>query len=155
LNTSTPAPASGRARRCRRELGRLRVGHAGQRVDEDLEDLLGRGVAPLLDVHAAFARGHHRDLLRRAVGDGGDVVLLLDVGAFSISRRRTFWPSGPVWWVFELHAEDLARELLHVVERARELDAAALAAPAGVDLRLHDPDRAAELSAPLRWPRAR
>ena len=34
---------------------------------------------------------------------------------------------------------------LDLVERARELDAAALAAAAGVDLRLDDPDRAAEL----------
>ena len=38
-----------------------------------------------------------------------------------------------------------AGELRDLVERARELDAAALAAAAGVDLRLDDPDRAAEL----------
>ena len=35
--------------------------------------------------------------------------------------------------------------LLHVVDRFDDLDAAGLAAAAGVDLRLHHPDRAAEL----------
>ena len=63
----------------------------------------------------------------------------------SISRRRTFWPAGPGLVGDELHAEDLFRLVLHLVERPRDLDAAALAAAAGVDLRLHDPDRAAEL----------
>ena len=45
----------------------------------------------------------------------------------------------------ELHAEHLAGERAHLVDRAGELDAAALAASAGVDLRLDDPDRPAEL----------
>src|SRR5271156_5637800 len=34
---------------------------------------------------------------------------------------------------------------MHLIERLRHLDAAALAAAAGVDLRLHHPDFAAEL----------
>jgi hypothetical protein len=34
----------------------------------------------------------------------------------STSRRRTFWPAGPVWCVFELHAEDLAGVLCDLVE---------------------------------------
>jgi hypothetical protein len=47
----------------------------------------------------------------------------------------------------QLHPEDLAGELLDLVERAGELDPAALATAARVNLRLDDPDRAAE---PLR-----
>ena len=91
---------------------------------------------------------HHRDLLGGAIGQHGDVVLLLDVGAFldqqaphllafaarsgaCSSCMPRIWPAS---W-------------LDVVERAGELDAAALAAAAGVDLRLDHPDRAAE---PLR-----
>src|SRR5690606_11651721 len=44
----------------------------------------------------------------------------------------------------QLHPEDLRRMGAHFVDRAGELDAAALAAAAGVNLRLDDPDRAAE-----------
>ncbi len=66
----------------------------------------------------------------------------------SISSRRTFWPAGPGLVRDELHAEDLAGALAHFVDRARDLDAAALAAAAGVDLRLHDPHRPAELTSP-------
>ena len=43
------------------------------------------------------------------------------------------------------HAEYLARVLFHFVDRFRELDAAALAAAAGMDLRFHHPHFAAEL----------
>src|SRR6185369_7068401 len=39
---------------------------------------------------------------------------------------------------------DLLRLLAHLVQRFRDLHAAALAAAAGVDLRLHHPDAAAE-----------
>ena len=64
----------------------------------------------------------------------------------SISRRRTFWPCGPGLVGDELHAEDLRRRARRPRRASlRELDAAALAAAAGVDLRLDDPDRAAEL----------
>ena len=44
----------------------------------------------------------------------------------------------------ERHADHLLRELLGLVGRLRQLDAAALAAAAGVDLRLDDDDAAAE-----------
>ena len=110
-----------------------------------LMDLLGRVVGDLLDVHAAFARAHQRHLLRRAVGEHGDVVLLLDVGAFLDQQAAHLLALRPGLVGDELHAEDLAGELRDLGLRARQLDAAALAAAAGVDLRLHDPDRAAEL----------
>ena len=44
----------------------------------------------------------------------------------------------------ERHADHVARELLGFVGRLGELDAAALAAAAGVNLRLDDDDAAAE-----------
>src|SRR6185369_16192057 len=128
-----------------RELARGFVAEARERVDEDADDLLRRLVRDLLDVHAAFARAHHCDLLRRAVGEDGEVVLLLDVGAFLDQEAPHLLPLRPGLVGDELHAEDLAGELRHLGLRARELDAAALAATAGVDLRLDDPDGAAEL----------
>ena len=127
------------------ELGALRVGQPRRGVDEDLQDLLGRRVRDFLDVHAAFAAGHDCDLLRGAVGDGRDVVLLLDVGPFLDQQAAHLLAFGAGLVGLELHAEDLAGELLDLVERARELDATALAAAAGMDLRLHHPDRATEL----------
>ena len=127
------------------ELGAPRVGQAVDRIDEDREDLLRRVVGDLLDVHAAFARAHHRHLLRGAIGEHGDVVLLLDVGAFLDQEAAHLLALRAGLVGDELHAEDLAGERRDLGFRARQLDAAALAAAAGVDLRLDDPDRAAEL----------
>ena len=124
---------------------RLRVGQADQRVDEDLDDLLGRGVGDFLDVHAAFAGGHQRHLLRRAVGDHRNVVFLLDVGAVLDQQPAHFLAQRAGLVRDQLHAQDLAGQRLDLVDRAGQLDAAALAAATGVDLGLDDPDRAAEL----------
>ena len=43
------------------------------------------------------------------------------------------------------HAEHVVGELTHLLDRFRELDAAAFAAATGVDLRLHHPKRATKL----------
>ena len=123
----------------------LRVRQPGQRVDEDLEQLLRRLVRHFLDIHAAFTAGHHRDGLRRPVGHGGDVVLLLDVGTLLDQQTAHLLALGAGLVRLQLHAEDFAGQLLHLIKRTRQLDAAALAASAGMDLRLHHPDRAAEL----------
>ena len=74
-----------------------------------------------------------------------DVELLADVGAFLDQQPPHLLALGTGLVRDELHAEDLAGERAHFVDRARELDAAALAAATGVDLRLHDPDRSAQL----------
>ena len=63
----------------------------------------------------------------------------------AISRRFTFWPSGPGLVRDELHAEDLVRVITDLVDRLRHLHATALAAAACMNLRLDDPDRAAQL----------
>src|SRR6185437_7321703 len=87
------------------------------------------------------------DLLRRTVGEHCEVVLLLDVGAFIDQQAPHLLAFGAGLVRLQLHAEDLAGEACDVFERPGDLDAAALAAAAGMDLRLDDPDRAAE---PLR-----
>src|SRR6266436_3303230 len=46
---------------------------------------------------------------------------------------------------FELHAQNFLCPGAHLIDRFRDLHAAAFAAAAGVDLRLHYPDLAAEL----------
>ncbi len=127
-----------------RDVVGLGVGQSLDRVDEDLVDLLRRLRRDFLDVHAAFGARHQADALRHAIDDHADVELLADVGAFLDQQPAHLLPAGAGLVGDELHPEDLARELAHLVDRLRDLDAAALAASAGVDLRLDDPHRAAE-----------
>ena len=97
-----------------------------------------------LDVHAAFARRHQRHALGGAIDDHADIQFLGDVGAL-LDQQAPYLLAGRAGLVGdELHAEDFGRTLLDLVDRARQLHAAALAAPTGVNLGLHDPDRAAE-----------
>jgi hypothetical protein len=123
----------------------LRVGQAVLGVGVDGDDLLGRGVGHFLDVHAAFARRDERDLLRRAVGHGRNVVFLVDVGTVLDVEATDLLAFGAGLVRLELHAQDLAGDALDVLDGLGDLDAAALAAAARVDLGLDDPDRAAEL----------
>ena len=71
------------------------------------------------------------------------------------TRATTAGPSGPVWCVTSVMPSISLRERLGLVGRLRELDAAALAAAAGVDLRLDDDDAAAEALGDRRRPRRR
>jgi hypothetical protein len=64
-------------------------------------------VRDFLDVHAAFGGGHHGDLLRGAVGQRGDVVFLLDVGAFLDQQAAHLLAFGAGLVGDQLHAEDL------------------------------------------------
>ena len=127
------------------QVQRLGVGQTDQRVDEDLEDLLGRVVGHRLDVHAAFAAGHHGHALGGPVGERGDVVLVPDVGAFFDQQPAHLLAHRAGLVRDQLHAQDLPGQLFDLVERARQLDAAALAATAGMDLRLDHPDGPTEL----------
>ncbi len=147
----------GVARQLQRSIDRGDVlgGHAGFRVDGDGVDLLRRGVGHFLDVHAAFGRNDEGGLTDRAVDQQRAVQLTGDVGA-----------------VFDVQAVDLlaglarlgghqgvAQHFLGVgdgfLDREGQTHAAlgvgaqflelALAAAAGVDLRLHDVERARQL----------
>ena len=84
------------------------------------------------------------EALRGAVDDHADVKLLADVGALLDQQPPHLLAARAGLVGDELHAEDLARALLDFFEGLRDLHAAALAAAAGVDLRLDDPHRSAE-----------
>jgi hypothetical protein len=94
----------------------------------------------LFDVHAAFVGGDDGDAARLAVDQerqvdlAGDVEPLLDVEAAHLL------PLGAGLLGDQLHAQDLAGQVDGLPGAALgDLDAAALAAAAGVDLRLdHD-----------------
>ena len=110
----------------------------------DLVDLFRRMGRDFLDVHAAFARGHQRHSLRGTIDDHADIEFLGDVGALFDQQSPHLLPAGSGLVRDQLHAEDLGGTLLDLIDRTREFHAAALAASAGVDLGLDDPDRPTE-----------
>ena len=120
-------------------------GQAGCGIDEHLDDLLGGGVGHFLDVHAAFAGSDEGHLLGAAVGHAGQVVFLLDVGAFLDVQAADLLAFGAGLVRLELHAQDVASQGLDVVDGLGNLHAAALATAARMDLSLHHPHRATQL----------
>ena len=118
-------------------------------MDELLEDLLGRLFGDLLDLDAAFLADHQHEPLARAIEDDAEVELALDLQPLLDQHALDDLPRRPGLVGDEVHAEDLLRGAERFVGALDDLDAAALAAAAGVDLRLDDDGAAAE---PLRPP---
>ena len=134
----------GNANAARKALG-LVIGQAFGRIGEHLENLFRMMRGDFLDIHAAFARRHHADALRGAIGDDANVVFLLDIGAFLDKQATHLLALGAGLMRDQLHAQDLGGELAHLIDRTRQLHAAALAPAARVNLGLHHPDWPAEL----------
>src|SRR2546423_3416974 len=120
------------------ELSRLERAEADRGVNRLLQDKLRRLRRDLLDVHAARGRGHEDGPARRAVEHDAEVELFLNRQPLLDQERAHLAPFGAGLVRDEFHAEHLARDLLSLVGRAREFDAAALAATARVYLRLDD-----------------
>ena len=115
------------------------------RVECHGEDFLGRVVRDFLDIHAAGRRCHDRDALGLAVDDEAQIQLALDARPgfhVDVIDRQAF-RTGLVG--HEPGAEHRLRVLLDLSRGLRELDAAGLAASAGMHLGLDDPEAAAEL----------
>src|ERR1043165_9596567 len=85
----------------------------------------------LFDVDAAGGTDHQDRPLRRAIDDDADVALGCDLRR----RRDQDFVDGQA---FDRHAEDGLGVRFGLRRGLRELDAARLAAPAGMHLRLHD-----------------
>ena len=108
----------------------------------------------LLDVHAAFRRDDEGDAGRSAIDERGEIELLLDVGAILDVEAVDLLARRPRLDRHERRAEHFLGELRDLVDRLGEAHAAlftggsflelALAAAAGMDLGLHDPERAAQ-----------
>ena len=118
----------------------------GCRIDREGQDLLGRVVRHLLDIHAAFGRNHDRDPRGHAVDQHREIELpgdrraFLDVEAIDLLALRAGLMSD------QRRAQDSSRLLLHIIDRLDHLDAAGLAAAAGMDLRLDHDDGRREIS---------
>ena len=126
---------------------------AGVGIELLLEDQLRRLGGDLLDVHAAFARGHQHRHRRGAVEDDAQVQLAGDVAACFDEHPADRLALGAGLDRDQLLAEQLRGDVLRFVGDFDELHAALLgvvfdrplAAAAGVDLGLHDGERAAQL----------
>ena len=80
--------------------------------------------------------------LRGAIDEHAEIELALDRQPFLDQQPPTTWPLGPVWYVTSVLPSRSRGDALRLVGTLDDLDAAGLAAAAGVDLRLDD-DRAA------------
>ncbi len=124
------------------ELERELAGHvglkAGRRVYIDAMDGLGMRRGDLFDFHAALGRAHENRPADAAVDQDGEVQLAVD-GRLLFDQHPAYQAAfGAGLGRDERHAEDLAGNLLCFLWCRRQLDATAFAAPAGVDLGLHD-----------------
>ena len=122
----------------------LGLAQTGQGVDQLGDDFLGCAVCHFFDVHAAFAGSDHSHFLAGAVGHEGHVVFFFDVGAVFDVEATHLLAFGAGLVGLELHAQDLGGQFLDLLDRLGDLDATALATATGVNLGLHNPNRAAQ-----------
>ncbi len=128
---------------------------AGRRIDGDRLDLLRRVVRDRLDIHAAFGRGDDGDAAGFAVDQQRQVEFLGDVDAVGDVEALDLLAGRAGLDRDQGLAEHLRGMRADLVDRVGEADAAlgvgaellelALAAAAGVDLRLDDPQRSGQL----------
>src|SRR5688572_20076265 len=128
-----------------RDLARVERLDAGGRIDRHLDDLFRMLGGDLLDLYAAFGRGHDGDARGGAVDQHAEIELAPDVATALHVDALHQLALGAGLVGDEGHADHALGVVAHLVQRLRDLDAAALAPAAGVDLRLYDPDVAAQL----------
>jgi len=138
-----------------RDLAALKGLVAGSRVDRLGDDLLGRLMRHGLDIHAALGRGDDGDAAdgaihqHRQVQLAFDVAAVLDVEALHGAARRAGLLGHQV---LAQHRRGLRADVLGRLGDAdtalalRIILEVALAAPTGMDLRLHDRDGPAQLA---------
>src|SRR5690606_3388560 len=114
------------------------------RVDGDGEDLLRRLTCDFLDVHPSFGRRDEGHARGGAIDKTGKVELARDVAAFLDIQTADDPALGACLMRHQVHAEHAFGLGTDVVDRLHDLDAAALAAAAGMDLGLDHPDRSAK-----------
>ena len=128
---------------------------AGGRIDGEGMDLFGRVVGHFLDVHAALGRDDESDAAGLPVDEQGEIEFLRDVDAVGHVEPVDLLAGRPGLDGDQGIAEHLGGGGTHFVGRMGEADAAlrvgpelpepALAAAAGMDLRLHHVKRSGQL----------
>ena len=126
------------------ELARFERHDADARLDVDAHDLLRRLLGDLFDVHAAGGAGHDHRLAGRAIEHDAQIQLARHLQPLFDQHAADDAAFGAGLVRDEGHADHVSRELDGLVRALRQLDAAALAAAARMNLRLDDDHRAAE-----------
>ena len=85
---------------------------ADRRIDVFLEDQMGRFRRDLLDVHAAFGRGHEHRALAGAIDDDAQIKFLLDAHALLDQHAPDRAAFGPGLVGDQIHADDLVGKFL-------------------------------------------
>ncbi len=132
------------------QLARLERRQAGRRVEGLLQNRLRRPGGDFLDLHAARRRGHEDRLALDAVEHDAQVQLALDGQRFFDQQPLHDSPGGTGLVRNQPHAEHVAGELGGFGGILGDLDSAALAAAAGVDLGLDHHAAADLLGRPVR-----
>ena len=117
---------------------RLEYGEPDGRVDVFLEDELGLLGGDLLDLDPAFGRGHDHGGFARPVDDDPDVELAPDVQGLFDEELADGLPFGAGLVRDQRHPEHPAGELCGLLGVRRDLDPAAFAPAAGMDLGFDD-----------------
>ena len=119
-----------------RQLARLKRFQAHARIDVFLENgsrILRRD---LLDFHSARRRRHEHRPGLGAINHDSQIKFFLDRQSFFDQQPPHHAAFGPGLMRHQRHAQDFARQLGGFLDRLGDLHAAALAAPAGMDLGL-------------------
>ena len=122
-------------------LKRLR---AGGGVDAGAQNQFRRVGSHLLDLDAAFGGGHHHHPAAGAIHHRAEIELAGDGGRLLDEDAAHGLPGGIGLHGDQTLAQPAGGELAHRIEALHQLDAAGLAAPAGVNLHLAHPSVAAE-----------
>ncbi|MFB0493472.1 hypothetical protein ABIE45_006058 [Methylobacterium sp. OAE515] len=127
------------------DLPGLELLQADRRLDHHLDQRVRLLGGDLLDIHAAALTGDDPDALGLPVQHVAEIELALErVGGLDVDAlHRLALGAGLVG--DEALAEEVLGGVADLVVGPAQLDAAGLAAGAGVDLRLDGPERAAEL----------
>ena len=126
------------------DLAGLELLHADRGLDGTADHGVGLGLGDLLDLHAAGTGGNQRHALLGTIQHKSQIQLTVDVaGAFDIEAVHDL--AGRAGLVrHQALAEQLVGRFPDLVVGTAQLDAAGLAAGAGMDLRLDHPLVAAD-----------
>ena len=127
------------------DVARLERAHRRCRRQRQADDLVGMLLGDLFDVHAAFGRGDDGDAAGRAVDQLRDIELARDVAALLDIDLLDLFALRAGLVGDQAAAQHLVGAGDHLLHGAADLDAAGLAAAAGMDLGLHHPDRTVQL----------
>ena len=127
-----------------RQLARLKRNEPGRRIDVFLVNPLRRLLGDRFDLHAAVLAGHDDRPAGRAVDHDAQIQLARNRQALLDQQARHRAPLRTRLMRDQLHPVDLIGELVGLSRVRGQLDAAALASAAGVNLRFDDNRAAAE-----------